>query len=534
MKKHYFFLAVLASLTAVAQTGFFQLTSYRGAFAPAPTSMWTDGWANWDPQNTVYGTATQTISANITSNTTWTASQVYLISGPIYVTNNAVLTIEPGTVIRGNKAVAGSALIVTKGAQMIANGTSSSPIVFTSSEAAGSRALGDWGGIILLGKATTNLTGGIGNIEGLPVSTNTEYGGGTTPDDNDNSGSLNYIRIEFGGYAYNIDKEINGLTMGSVGQGTTIDFIQVSFTNDDAYEWFGGTVKCKHLVSYRNIDDDFDCDFGFRGNIQYGLIVRDPAIADQSSGSTSEGFECDNDGQGSTNSPKTAAIFSNITAIGPLRGDVGATIDPKFQRALRLRRNSEMKIHNSIFMDFKKGLHIDGTACEGNATNGLLLFKNNILAGYTARNGFVQSATFNTKAWFASNANDSLLSSAGLLTTPYNYTAPDYRPAVNSIAELGASFPAIPFAGNISFVGLGENSLNSLTVYPNPASTVLHVDMKRTDIASLHITNALGERMAVVTESLSVDVAQWSNGIYFVTAVFTNGDSFTQRFSIAK
>ena len=460
----------------------FTATSFRGAFAPAPVPMWTDSWTNFDPANTIYPTATVTVSANITVDTRWTANNTYLLSGPIYVNNNATLTIEPGTVIRGNKAVAGSALVITKGAKLIANGTKNAPIVFTSSGGVGNRAIGDWGGIVILGKAANNLpanatagtAAGIGNIEGLPVSADSEYGGGATPNDNDNSGILKYVRIEFGGYAYQIDKEINGLTMGSVGRSTVIDYVQTSYTNDDSFEWFGGTVNAKHLVAYRGLDDDMDCDFGYRGQIQYVLIVRDPAIADQSSGSTSEGFECDNDGSGSTNSPKTAATFSNVTAIGPLRGNVNSTIDPKHERALRLRRNSEMKIHNSIFMDFKKGLFIDGTTTEAQATSGNLLFKNNILAGYRPANGFfvASGSTFNIKNFFATNANDSLTSSANILTTPYNYTAPDYRPAVGSLALTGAAFTAAPFAGNVA-CGLAAPSISgSLSVCQGSSSTL--------------------------------------------------------------
>jgi len=459
----------------------FTATAFRGAFAPAPVAMWTDSWTNFDPANTIYPNTTVTVSANITVDTRWTANNTYLLSGPIYVNNNATLTIEPGTVIRGNKAVAGSALVITKGAKLIANGTKNAPIVFTSSGGVGNRAIGDWGGIVILGKAANNLpanatagtAAGIGNIEGLPVSADSEYGGGATPNDNDNSGILKYVRIEFGGYAYQIDKEINGLTMGSVGRNTVIDYVQTSYTNDDSFEWFGGTVNAKHLVAYRGLDDDMDCDFGYRGQIQYVLIVRDPAIADQSSGSTSEGFECDNDGSGSTNSPKTAATFSNVTAVGPLRGNVNATIDPKHERALRLRRNSEMKIHNSIFMDFKKGLFIDGATTEAQATNGNLLFKNNILAGYRPNNGFFKtSASFDIKTFFATNANDSLTSSANILTTPYNYTAPDYRPAVGSLALTGAAFTAAPFAGNVA-CGLAAPSVSgSLSVCQGSSSTL--------------------------------------------------------------
>ena len=459
----------------------FTATAFRGAFAPAPVAMWTDSWTNFDPANTIYPATTVTVSANITVDTRWTANNTYLLSGPIYVNNNATLTIEPGTVIRGNKAIAGSALVITKGAKLIANGTKNAPIVFTSSGGVGNRAIGDWGGIVILGKAANNLpanatagtAAGIGNIEGLPVSADSEYGGGATPNDNDNSGILKYVRIEFGGYAYQIDKEINGLTMGSVGRNTVIDYVQTSYTNDDSFEWFGGTVNAKHLVAYRGLDDDMDCDFGYRGQIQYVLVVRDPAIADQSSGSTSEGFECDNDGSGSTSTPKTAATFSNVTAIGPLRGNVNATIDPKHERALRLRRNSEMKIHNSIFMDFKKGLFIDGATTEAQATGGNLLFKNNILAGYRPNNGFFKtSASFDIKTFFATNANDSLTSSANILTTPYNYTAPDYRPAVGSVALTGAAFTAAPFAGNVA-CGLAAPSISgSLSVCQGSSSTL--------------------------------------------------------------
>ena len=459
----------------------FTATAFRGAFAPAPVAMWTDSWTNFDPANTIYPATTVTVSANITVDTRWTANNTYLLSGPIYVNNNATLTIEPGTVIRGNKAIAGSALVITKGAKLIANGTKNAPIVFTSSGGVGNRAIGDWGGIVILGKAANNLpanatagtAAGIGNIEGLPVSADSEYGGGATPNDNDNSGVLKFVRIEFGGYAYQIDKEINGLTMGSVGRNTVIDYVQTSYTNDDSFEWFGGTVNAKHLVAYRGLDDDMDCDFGYRGQIQYVLIVRDPAIADQSSGSTSEGFECDNDGSGSASTPKTAATFSNVTAIGPLRGNVNATIDPKHERALRLRRNSEMKIHNSIFMDFKKGLFIDGATTEAQATGGNLLFKNNILAGYRPNNGFFKtSASFDIKTFFATNANDSLTSSANILTTPYNYTAPDYRPAVGSLALTGAAFTAAPFAGNVA-CGLAAPSISgSLSVCQGSSSTL--------------------------------------------------------------
>ena len=192
-----------------------------------------------------------------------------------------MLTIEPGTIIKGDKLTKGT-LIVKPGAKIMAEGSATKPIVFTSSSAKGSRNYGDWGGIILLGKAPVNKTPA--TIEGENVST---FGG---TDAADNSGTLKYVRIEFAGIAFETDKEINGLTFGGVGSGTTIDYVQVSYSGDDAYEWFGGSVNAKHLISYRTLDDDFDTDWGFSGNVQYAMALRDPAVADQCSCSDSNGF----------------------------------------------------------------------------------------------------------------------------------------------------------------------------------------------------------------------------------------------------
>jgi len=450
MKKFYSLLLLVLSVgTLSAQTAFFTPTTYRGAFAPATTPMWTDGWTEWDPQNKVYSSPTVDVTSDVTSNTTWTSNNIYHLKGVIYVKNGATLTIQPGTVIMGDKNTPNSSLIVTVGSKINAAGTVSQPIVFTSDQAVGSRNLGDWGGIILLGKATNNNPGDTANIEGLAPTSDTRYGGGLTPDDNDNSGVLQYVRIEFGGYIFQPNKEINGLTFGSVGRGTTIDHIQVSFSNDDAYEWFGGTVNCKYLISYRNLDDDFDTDNGYSGFVQFGLSVRDPQIADNPSVSTSEGFESDNDPNGTTATPQTSAIFSNVTIIGPYRGNTGSTIASGYRRAARIRRNSALKIFNSILMDHVRGIHIDGALCEANAQNDILKFKNNILAGNSTGNvcEVNSGSTFNIRSWFGASKNDSVASTTGILTTPYNYTAPDYRPANGSIALAGADFSDISFNG---------------------------------------------------------------------------------------
>ncbi len=446
MKKILFSILVCSAITqVVAQSNFFTKTCYRGAFAPAPAAPWTDTWAEWDPQNKVYPATNVTVNSNITSNTTWTTGQTVLLQGPVYVTNNSILTIQAGVTIRAAKNL-GTALIVTRGSQLIANGTVTAPIVFTSNEAVGSRSTGDWGGIILLGTASNNYTAGVNYIEGLPQTSNSEHGGGTSFNDNDNSGSLRYLRIEFGGFQYQPNQEINGLTLGSVGRATVLEYIQCSFINDDAFEWFGGTVNAKWLISYRNVDDDFDTDNGYSGNVQFGLIVRDPNLADNPAVSTSEGFESDNNAGGTALTPLTSAIFSNITMVGPYRGASTNSVAAGYRRGARIRRASNLRIFNSIFMDVQRGIHIDGSLCEAAATAGALKFRNNLVAGTaTGRVTEVNSGSaFNAPAWFGTGNNDSLLYSSPLfnsiLTTPYNYLSPDYRPTANSIALTNASF----------------------------------------------------------------------------------------------
>lgn len=528
-------LFTLLGNVALAQ-GFFTPTTYRGAFASAPAAMWTDTWTEWDPQNAVYPAPTVTISANVATNTTWTSGNVYLLQGQIFVTSGATLTIQPGTIIRGDKSSTGAGLFITKGSKIMAAGTAAQPIVFTSDQAPGSRGLGDWGGVVLMGKAANNQPGGIANVEGLAPTTNTEFGGGTTPDDADNSGVMQYVRIEWGGYVYQPNKEINGLTLGSIGNGTTIDHIQVSFSNDDGYEWFGGTVECKYLVSFRNLDDDFDTDFGFRGHVQFGLSVRDPQVADNPSVSTSEGFESDNDASGSTATPQTAALFSNMTMVGPYRGNPASSVAAGYRRGARIRRNSGLKIFNSIFMDHVRGVHIDGALCESNATNGILKFKNNILAGNSTGKVTEVNAgsSFDITGWFSANSNDSLVSTTGILTTPYNYTAPDYRPAVASPALIGADFTDASFTGLVLGIESAENSIGSIALYPNPANQEANIDVnlnetttivvKVFDITGKSVINVFNGSMNAGSHILKISTAELNAGIYFTSIVSDSGN----------
>jgi PKD repeat protein len=377
------------------------------------------------------------VTGNITTNTTWTRDNVYILVGFIYVKNNATLTIQAGTTIRGDFDTKGT-LIITRGAKIIANGTAAKPIVFTSNQAAGSRDYGDWGGLIILGKAPINQTGGSAAIEGgVDNADGDGQYGGTDP--NDNSGVIRYVRIEYAGIAFQPNNEINGLTLGGVGRNTIIEHVQVTFANDDAIECFGGTVNMKNLVLHKNLDDDLDSDNGYQGRVQFVLITRDPQISDAAG--ASNGFESDNDANGTTSTPQTRPLYSNITLIGPLENS-STTISTYYKRCMHLRRNTATSIYNSVLMGYPTGILIDGTLSEGNATNDLLQVRNTTLAGCTTPLSVNSGSTFDINTWFnTSSYNNNILPNTSdvNLTAPYA-SVPNAVPANNSPLLNGASF----------------------------------------------------------------------------------------------
>jgi hypothetical protein len=450
MKKIYTLMTALClGCFAFAQDAFWTPTTYRGAFPVTdntPATNWASGWSNFDPETTVYPTTITTVSADITTNTTW--SGVVKLMNKVYVKNNATLTIAPGTIIRGDKLTQGT-LIITRGAKIMADGTASNPIVFTSNEAVGARNEGDWGGLVILGLAKNNQPGGVAFIEGIVPTTDSQFGGNF---DNDNSGTLKYVRVEFAGIALEPNKEINGITFGSVGNGTVVDYVQVTLSGDDSFEWFGGTVNCKHLIAYRGLDDDFDCDFGFRGKIQFALSIRDKDLYDAPGDSNS--FECDNDAAGSTAQPKTRPIFSNVTLVGAKgNGTTALPTGEKFEKAFRLRRNSAVSVLNSLVTGWEKGLSIEGAPVVANLNGDTMVFVNNILTNFaqptwnTNNTNTVINSGGSTAAWYNSwwgvDGNDSTQSLTQVnwvnLFTALGVT-PDARLAIGSVAATGATF----------------------------------------------------------------------------------------------
>lgn len=335
------------------------------------------------------------VTSNITGNVTWSANKIYLIKKYIYVDSLATLTIEPGTLIKGDKddvANTKGALIVKRGGRLIADGTVDKPIVFTSNKSKGLRNIGDWGGVWICGMAPTNAGNNVPGEADLGV-----YYGGNNP--NDNSGILRYVRIEFGGIALQPNKEINGLTLAGVGSGTIIENVQVSYSGDDAFEFFGGNVNAKKIISYKNVDDDLDMDNGYQGKIQYVLAIRDANIADVSG---SNGFEVDNDASGSTASPFTKAIVSNVTLIGPHMND-NSTYSADFKRATHLRRSSKINIYNSVLAGFPTGILIDGDSTARYYNENEAHIRNSVVASWKGTDSLKQTTTnyaFDIHSWF--------------------------------------------------------------------------------------------------------------------------------------
>ena len=345
---------------------------------------------------TISERASVEVKANITASTIWTADKVYTIKGFVYVQSGATLTIEKGTIIKGGAKEddpsgqqLGGTLIINQGAKIVAIGTAEQPIIFTSSKEPGKRNYGDWGGVVIVGKAPHNQVGSKGPEGGISV----PGGLGTDNIAADNSGTLQYVRIEFAGIALSnaANSEINGLTLYAVGSGTTIDHIQVSYSGDDSYEWFGGTVNAKYLIALRGWDDDWDTDWGFTGKVQYALSLRDPKISDQSK---SNGFESDNYDPGepatgpNAGLPLTAPVFANVSnfvfSTTPST-DFVSPASGAYQAAMHLRRNTSISIFNSLLVGYPQGLRLEGTATGtfANATSGALDLKGIVLSNIT-------------------------------------------------------------------------------------------------------------------------------------------------------
>ena len=416
----------------------------------------------------VAGPKLRVVEGSIATNQTWFADSTYVLSGFVKVQSPAKLTIQAGTKIVGDADVAGSALFILQGAQIDARGTAAQPIVFTSERPVGERQPGDWGGLIIVGRGRINRSGQV-VLEGTTESATTQvvYSGGT--DDADNSGILQYVRVEFAGYPVLPNAELNSFTLAGVGSGTTMDHLQAMAGLDDSFEWFGGAVDAKYLVSYEAGDDHFDASEGYRGRNQFLIAYQDTLLrarAGLAGGPSSDpqAFEidgCDGSGcdLGRGSEPYTMPVFANFTIVGTgsttISGQNGGI-------GMVLRRGTGGTFVNGVVARFpNRAITIRDEFTNELRTRDSLVLRNILLAGNAsnfdpAGTNFGQSTHFTTASIDSTDASPSALfvalPAAG--ANPTNAAQLDWTPANASPAATGGltTFPAIIAARAGAFI----------------------------------------------------------------------------------
>lgn len=394
---------------------------------------------------------------------TWTADNVYRLDGIVELGGGIVLNIQAGTRIEGNSAVNPSALYIRRDAQIFATGTALQPIVFTCTAA--TKAKGCWAGLGIAGNAPVNLQqsgapaapdfarnpGGGGNtriLEGTTAGTAPAMDfGGNNP--TDNSGTLRYVRIEYAGFIVGTNNELNGLTLGGVGSGTTLEFIQIHAGLDDGIEFFGGTANARNLVLTGNSDDSFDWSFGWQGSAQFVIVQMDSLDSDK-------GLEGDNsEGTGATfnETPRTNGPLYNFTLIGTLfPSSTSGTASNNVNDAVHIRRGNRSELVNSIIAGFPVALDLDDAATCANAAGDPAIRNTTFIGNVALGNadgsdpacltGATEADVINA----AANANTIVASATGELVRPFDVTAPDIRPISGSTTATGSV--AAPPAGN--------------------------------------------------------------------------------------
>lgn len=367
-------------LSSVAS--FFATVNYKGAVDPAATTTWYDGWSFYsnviatgtdvdvDRSSLLTGKPVVDVtdtdlnadgSADATNLTavTWTKDKVWVLNGFVYVESGQTLTIEAGTVVKAKpgSGASASALIIARGGRINAVGTASEPIIFTNeadplngSQRATFR--GQWGGVILLGRSANNTAAATQNIEGIPTTEPRGTFGGN--DAADNSGTMKYVSIRHGGSVIGANNEINGLTLGGVGTGTVIEYIEVVGNADDGYEWFGGTVNGKYLISLFNDDDGIDYDMGYRGMNQFVIVHQD--FTDPAGAKGNRGCECDGGTNPETGTPYAEPVFANMTMVGRNGGTEN--------QSWFINDNAGAYLYNSIITNFAHHFQIEELATD--------------------------------------------------------------------------------------------------------------------------------------------------------------------------
>jgi len=342
----------------------------------------------------------------VSADTTWTRDKVYRLRYQVFVNDGATLTIEPGTVVvaSGQNAV----IVVERGGKLIADGRKEMPIVMTCDANVGSRSSGCWAGLILLGKAKINVTGGQETAEGVIPADRPAYGG---DDDSDSSGVYRYLRVEFAGVDFTAEIQPNAFGFHGVGSGTVIDHIQAHDGEDDGIEFFGGAANMKYFVSDGSKDDSLDWTHGWSGKAQYGYIRQDNVDADS-------GIEADNWDKGHNNEPRSNPLIFDVTFVG---SEVGS-------RGFRLRRGSAATFKNFIVMGFPRiGFQADDQATLDKMADGTTQISHGVF-WMNAGGSTMLQPQISTSAWDYISAQPNIAAVDPLLRNTRYEGNPDPRP----------------------------------------------------------------------------------------------------------
>jgi hypothetical protein len=403
------------------------------------------------------GEAVDTLT-EITADRTLFADTLYVLQGFVKVASGATLTIQPGTTIVGDPATAGSSLWILRGAQIDAQGTAAEPIVFTSGNPEGSRAPGDWGGVLIIGNGIINRSGD--RVTEGPAEAAETYSGGN--DNTDNSGTLRYVRIEFAGFDVSNGggTELNSLSLYAVGSGTTLEFVQTLAGLDDGFEWFGGAVDGRFLVSYEAGDDHFDWTEGYRGRNQFVIAFQsarlDPAPGAGIPSTDPQGFEgdgCNGDGcdLGFASTPFSVPVFANFTLVGPgtattpsASGDIGMV----------LRRGTGGYLTNGIVARWQsQGLSVRDPETDALLTADSLNLSNILLAENAENYDEPGSGNFGLASAFTSSNHVEETDPSASIFTSLTPASLDWTPPTGSAAESGAGSVVIPSDYTDGFFG---------------------------------------------------------------------------------
>jgi hypothetical protein len=375
------------------------------------------------------------VTGQVEGTENWTNGFYYVLRGAVFVPQGATLNIEAGTRVIGEAGSVGT-LIVLRGGRLNAIGTREQPIVFTSDQPNGSRARGDWGGIIINGRAPVNIEGG----EGVGEAETGVYGGN---DPSDNSGSLRYVRVEFAGTEFSPDNELNGIAFQGVGRGGSYEYIQIHMNRDDGLEWFGGTADIKHAVVSNAADDSFDWTFGWQGRAQFIAVH-------QRSDDGDWGIEADNNEFNNELLPRANPQIYNMTICGDPDTNEGA----EAFRAVLFRRGTAVTFRNFIITGSRTlGMQIDGGATLNQVNNGTTQIGAGVINGpatplHASVAPFVASGRF---------PDVRVNQSTGLSSACFNHSNPNFQPT--SIATLagGQLAPIQPpndgFFEAVTFIG---------------------------------------------------------------------------------